>query len=72
MRIDEYVTYDGLGLSELVQKKEVKPTELVELAIDQIEQYNPKINAVVHTFLKKRWRPQKRNRPTDLLMVFPF
>jgi len=54
MRIDEYVTYDGLGLSELVQKKEVTPTELVELAIKQIEQYNPKINAVVHTFLKKR------------------
>jgi amidase len=45
---DDYARYDGLGLAELVRKKEVKPAELVEEAIRRIEQLNPQINAVVH------------------------
>ena len=32
----EYTRYDGLGLAELVRKKEVKPVELVEEAIGRI------------------------------------
>lgn len=44
----DYEQYDGLGLAELVQKKEVKPLELVEESIIRIEKLNPHINAVVH------------------------
>jgi amidase len=44
----DYDKYDGLGLAELVRKKEVKPSELVEEAIRRIEKLNPLINAVVH------------------------
>ena len=44
----DYDKYDGLGLAELVQKKEVKPSELVEEAISRIEKLNPRINAVIH------------------------
>ncbi len=40
--------YDGLGLAGLVKNKEVSPRELVELAIKEIERFNPAINAVVH------------------------
>lgn len=43
-----YKEFDGLGLAELVKKKEVKPIELVEEAIRSIESLNPKINAVIH------------------------
>lgn len=44
----EYDQYDGLGLAELVRSKQVSPAELVEEAIRRIEQYNPKLNAVVY------------------------
>ena len=44
----DYGKYDGLGLAELVQKKEVKPSELVEEAIGRIERFNPQLNAVIY------------------------
>ena len=43
----DYIQYDGLGLAELVQKGEVTPKELAEVAISRIETLNPKINAVI-------------------------
>lgn len=43
----EYNQYDGLGLAELVRKKEVSSVELCEEAIGRIEQVNPKLNAVI-------------------------
>ena len=43
----EYDQYDGLGLAELVRKKEVTPTELIEEAIGRIETFNPRFNAVI-------------------------
>ena len=48
MPIREYSSFDGLGLSELVAKKEVAPSELVEEAIARIEKHNPALNAVVY------------------------
>ena len=33
----EYEQFDGLGLGELVRKKEVTPLELCEAAIERIE-----------------------------------
>jgi amidase len=47
MGFPNYSDYDGLGLAELVKKKKVKPSELVEAAIERIERLNPKLNAVV-------------------------
>jgi len=44
----DYDKYDGLGLAELVRKKQVKPVELVEEAISRIEKLNPRLNAVIH------------------------
>jgi len=43
----EFDRFDGLGLAELVRKKEVAPSELCEEAIRRIEQVNPKVNAVI-------------------------
>ena len=47
MGFPEYADHDGLGLAELVRRKEVTPAELVEAAIERIEQLNPTLNAVV-------------------------
>lgn len=45
--MDDYSSYDGLGLADLVRKKQVTPGELVEAAIARIERHNPALNAVV-------------------------
>jgi amidase/6-aminohexanoate-cyclic-dimer hydrolase len=45
--LTEYERYDGLGLAELVRRKEVKPEEVLEAAIARIEARNPVVNAVV-------------------------
>ena len=44
----EYDQYDGLGLAELVRRREVSPRELVSTAIERIEALNPQVNAVIH------------------------
>ncbi len=43
----EYEKYDGIGLSELIKKKEVTPDEVLEAAISKIEKLNPQLNAVI-------------------------
>ena len=47
MKLNEYMSYDGLGLAELVQKKQVTATELLDLALQRSEQVNPKLNAII-------------------------
>src|SRR6185436_11388612 len=42
----EYEKYDGLGLADLVRRKQVKPEELLDAAIERVEARNPAINAV--------------------------
>lgn len=48
-----YKAYDGLGLAELIKKKEVQPKELVEESIKIIDSINPKINAVINMLYDK-------------------
>ncbi len=43
----EYDQYDGLGLANLVRKKEISPAEICEEAITRIEKFNSRLNAVV-------------------------
>jgi amidase len=47
MTIEQYSSYDGLGLAELVRRKHVSPRELVDSAMDAIERINPDVNCVV-------------------------
>jgi amidase len=42
-----YGDYDALGLAELVRKRDVKSSELMEDALSAIEQLNPELNCVV-------------------------
>jgi amidase len=50
MKLAEYSSYDGLGLAELVAKKQVTPKELALTAQAAIEKANPKLNAVVEVY----------------------
>jgi amidase/6-aminohexanoate-cyclic-dimer hydrolase len=45
--MNDYESYDALGLAEQVARGEVKPEELLDEAIRRVEVIDPKINAVV-------------------------
>jgi len=45
-RLKEYDDLDAVGLAELVRKREVSPTELLDEAIARLDAVEPKINAV--------------------------
>src|SRR6185437_11171018 len=47
MAFKEYGNYDGVGLAELVRKKQVTATELLDEAIARTAKVDPQINAVV-------------------------
>jgi amidase len=48
MGFADYVEYDGLGLAELIRRKEVSASEVLEAAIERVERHNPRLNAVVY------------------------
>ncbi|PLW82411.1 amidase [Kineobactrum sediminis] len=50
MDVAEYLQYDGLGLAELVRKREVSAAELAECALILAADWNPRINALVEVF----------------------
>jgi Asp-tRNA(Asn)/Glu-tRNA(Gln) amidotransferase A subunit family amidase len=48
MAFKEYGEHDGVGLANLVRRKEVSPAELVETALGLIDKHNGALNAVIH------------------------
>ncbi|MFF5772627.1 amidase [Streptomyces californicus] len=50
MRVAEYVTYDAVGLAELVAEGEVTAAELRAAALDAVRAVDPQINSVVETW----------------------
>ncbi|MFF2926036.1 amidase [Streptomyces celluloflavus] len=50
MRISEYVSYDAVGLAELVAKGEVTPAGLEAAAREAAQRVNPQLNAIVETW----------------------
>jgi amidase len=50
MKVRDYVNFDGVGLAELIAKREIKLSEVAEAAGAAIDTTNPAINAIV-----ERW-----------------
>ncbi len=72
MAFSEYANYDGLGLAELVRKKKVSPSELVEEAIRRIEAHNSKLNAVVLPLFERAREKAKGKLPEGPFTGVPF
>ncbi len=68
----EYDKYDGLGLAQLVQKKEVSPLELCEEAIIRMDRINPKINAVIYRMDSLARAAAKGSIPSGPFSGVPF
>lgn len=68
----EYSRYDAIGLKALIDKGEVSPQEVIESAIDKIQDLNPGINAVIHD-MSGTYRQQLAERnPESPLYGIPF
>jgi amidase len=72
MAFSDYGKYDGLGLAELVRKKEISPAELVEEAIHRIETHNPKLNAVVYPLYERAREKARGKLPEGPFTGVPF
>jgi amidase/6-aminohexanoate-cyclic-dimer hydrolase len=70
--LKDYASYDALGLAELVRKKEVTASELLEEAIERVEAINPKINAVVKTMYDEARKSIQDGLPAGPLGGVPF
>jgi len=68
----DYDKYDGLGLAELVRRKEVKPSELVEEAISRIEKLNPQFNAVIYKMYELARKAADSDLPDGPFKGVPF
>ena len=47
MKVSEYAALDATGLAGLIRRKEISPQEVLDAAIEAIEQVNPSLNAIV-------------------------
>ena len=68
----EYDQYDGLGLAELVKKKEISPVEICEEAISRIEKVNPQLNAVVTPMFEIARKLVVESTPNGPFFGVPF
>ena len=72
MIFPEYSRYDGLGLAELVRRREVSPADLVDCAIDAIERLNPRVNCVVQQLKPSATREIRSGIPQGPFHGVPF
>ena len=72
MIFKEYARYDGLGLADLVRRKDVTPEDLVDSAIDAIDRLNPKINCVVQKLRDQALAEIKAGLPQGPFRGVPF
>ena len=48
MKFNEYHRYDAVGLAELIRKKEVSANEVLQAALNRLDEVNPKLNLLAH------------------------
>src|SRR5499427_4135310 len=68
----EYDQYDGLGLAELVRRREVSPDEVLEAAIARVEARNPAINAVVSRLYDEARAAMRAGLPAGPFTGVPY
>lgn len=72
MKYEEYRRYDGLGLAELINSKEVSPREVVDAAIARAHQVNPKVNALTFETFDIARQEAEKDLPPGPFKGVPF
>ncbi len=70
--LSDYSAYDGIGLAELVARKEVTSDELIEAAFAAIAKVNPRINAVLQTMPQEAAATVRAGLPRGPFSGVPF
>lgn len=68
--LNDYTRLDGLGLAELVARKQVKAEELAAAALQAVEKVNPRVNAVLQTLSRDAAGPA--GQPSAPFAGVPF
>ena len=68
----EYYEHDAIGLADLVRRKDVKPEELLDAAIQRTEALNPKLNAIVTKMYDKARSTITAGLPDGTFTGVPF
>jgi Asp-tRNA(Asn)/Glu-tRNA(Gln) amidotransferase A subunit family amidase len=68
----EYERYDGLGLAELIAKKQISPLELLSAVRQRVELLNPRLNALCHLFFDKAEAQINQDPGTGPFRGVPF
>jgi amidase len=68
----EYDRHDGLGLAELIAKKQISPLELLQAVRARVERLNPKVNAFCQLFFEKAELQIKQGLPQGPFRGVPF
>ena len=63
MKYAEYIQYDGLGLANLIHKKQVQAHELLNVALARSEQVNPQLNAIVIPMIEQARKKAQQPAP---------
>lgn len=69
---NETAWMDATAQAELIRKKEVRPIELVEAAIERIERVNPRINAVITPMFDQARATANEKLPDGPFTGVPF
>jgi amidase len=72
MAFSEYGNFDAMGLADLVRKKQVSPSELLDEAIARTARVDPKINAVVVKHYDYATRQIDKGLPDGPFTGVPF
>ena len=70
--MDDIAFLDGTAQADLVRRKQVKPIELVEAAIERIERLNPTLNAVVTPMYEEARRVASSPLPDGSFAGVPY
>ena len=60
MKLSTYIKLDATEMAELIRKREITPSELLELSFEQLDKVNPSLNIVTGTRKEKVMEEAKR------------
>lgn len=72
MNSAEYIQYDGLGLAELIKRKEISPQELLEVAHTRALEVQSKLNCLTSWYLEEARSRAKDIDTSSLFAGVPF
>src|SRR5262249_15733125 len=72
MAFRDYERFDMMGLAELIAKRAVTAREVLDAAIERIDRWNPKVNAVVQRMDDEARRQVDGGLPSGPLSGAPY